>query len=77
MAFCQRRKARETNKIHPRLHPIQSGFERIKGEKTLVELSREYGVHPNTLLKGKLTLLEKGAELFEPPNKERIPEAHS
>ncbi|PTQ52933.1 MAG: Mobile element protein [Hydrogenibacillus schlegelii] len=51
-------------------------MERIKGEKTLVERSRESGVHPNPLLKGKLPLLEKGAERFEPPNKERIPEAH-
>ncbi|CAM3422142.1 hypothetical protein AB1399_12060 [Hydrogenibacillus schlegelii] len=56
---------------------FKAALELIKGEKTLVELSREYGVHPNTLLKGKLTLLEKGVELFEPPNKERIPEAHS
>ncbi|PTQ56305.1 MAG: hypothetical protein BSOLF_0485 [Candidatus Carbobacillus altaicus] len=51
-------------------------MKRIKGEKTLVERSRESGVHPNPLLKGKLLLLEKGAELFEPPNKERITEAH-
>jgi len=51
-------------------------LELIKGEKTLVELSREYGVHPNTLLKWKQTLLKKGAEFFDPPNKERISEAH-
>ncbi|CAM3630284.1 transposase [Hydrogenibacillus schlegelii] len=56
---------------------FKAALDLIKGEKTLVELSRESGVHPNTLLKWKQTLLEKGAELFEPPNKERIPEAHS
>ncbi|QZA32450.1 hypothetical protein [Hydrogenibacillus sp. N12] len=50
---------------------LKAALERIKGEKTLVECSREYGVHPNTLLKGKLALLEKGAELFEPSNKEQ------
>ncbi|PTQ55013.1 MAG: hypothetical protein HSCHL_1956 [Hydrogenibacillus schlegelii] len=50
---------------------FKAALELIKGEKTLVELSREYGVHPNTLLKWKQTLLEKGAELFEAPNKEQ------
>ncbi|MEX1386008.1 hypothetical protein AB1399_07675 [Hydrogenibacillus schlegelii] len=30
--------------------------------KTLVERSRESGVHPHPFLKGKLPLLEKGAE---------------
>ncbi|WP_368014890.1 transposase [Hydrogenibacillus schlegelii] len=49
---------------------FKAALERIKGEKTLVELSREYGVHPNTLLKWKQTLLEKGADLFEHPTKE-------
>ncbi|PTQ51869.1 MAG: hypothetical protein HSCHL_1017 [Hydrogenibacillus schlegelii] len=38
---------------------FKAALERIKGEKTLVERSREHGVHPNPLLKGKLTLLEK------------------
>ncbi|CAM3640664.1 hypothetical protein [Hydrogenibacillus schlegelii] len=52
---------------------FKAALERIKGEKTLVELSREYGVHPNTLLKGKLTLLEKGAELLEPPKQREDP----
>ncbi|MBE3563650.1 MAG: hypothetical protein IMX05_08035, partial [Hydrogenibacillus schlegelii] len=52
---------------------LKAALERIKGEKTLVERSRESGVHPNTLLKGKLTLLEKGAERSLPRTKMRSP----
>ncbi|MEX1385025.1 hypothetical protein AB1399_02380, partial [Hydrogenibacillus schlegelii] len=66
----------ETNKIHSRLSiKLKAALERIKGEEPLVERSRASGVHPNPLWKGKLPLLTKGAERFEPPNNERIPEA--
>ncbi|PTQ54884.1 MAG: Mobile element protein [Hydrogenibacillus schlegelii] len=48
---------------------FKAASERIKGEKTLVERSRESGVHPCPLLKGKLPLLEKGAERSLPRTK--------
>ena len=36
----------------------------IKGQKTIGELSAEYGVHPNQIGQWKKTLLKDSAELF-------------
>lgn len=36
----------------------------VKGQKTLGELSAEYGVHPNQIGKWKKRLLKDSAELF-------------
>jgi transposase len=43
---------------------FQAALEAIKGEKSLVELARIYNVHPNTIVKWKAELMEKGATLF-------------
>lgn len=42
----------------------------IKGQKTIGELSTEYGVHPNQIGQWKKTLLKDSAELFA-RNKDR------
>jgi transposase-like protein len=39
----------------------QAALEAIKGEKSLVELARIYNVQPNTIVKWKAELMEKGA----------------
>ncbi|MEX1385610.1 hypothetical protein AB1399_05515 [Hydrogenibacillus schlegelii] len=48
---------------------FKAASERIKGEKTLVESSRESGDQPCPLVKGKHPLLEKGAERSPPRTK--------
>jgi putative transposase len=39
-------------------------LEAAKGQRTISELSSEYGVHPNQVSQWKRQLLESGAEVF-------------
>ncbi len=39
-------------------------LEAIKGEKTLTQISSDYGVHPNLVSKWKQELLRGAAEIF-------------
>jgi transposase len=50
---------------------FQAALEAIKGEKSLVELARIYNVHPNTIVKWKAELMEKGATLFSNETQEK------
>ncbi len=50
---------------------FQAALEVIKGQQSLAQLARTYGVHPNTLLKWKAELLEKGPSLFAGNRPER------
>ena len=45
----------------------------IRGEKTLVELSEQYKVHPNQIGQWRLELLERAAEVFASPAEKRGP----
>lgn len=44
-------------------------LEAAKGEKTLAELSSQYGVHPNQITKWKRHLLDELPEIFKNKNK--------
>ena len=46
-------------------------LEAAKGEKTLAELSSQYGVHPNQITKWKRHLLNELPEVFKTKNQER------
>jgi transposase-like protein len=46
-------------------YKFQVALEAAKGQKTLSELSRETGIHPNQISSWKRQLLEGGADLFE------------
>jgi transposase len=50
---------------------FQAALEAIKGEKSLVELARIYNVHPNTIVKWKAELMEKGATVFSNETQEK------
>ena len=39
----------------------------IKGDKTIVELSQQFDVHPNQITQWKKQLLERMSEVFEGP----------
>jgi transposase-like protein len=40
-------------------------LEVLSGEKTPAQVARAYGVHPNSVVLWKKTLLERGPEVFE------------
>lgn len=43
-------------------------LEAVKGEKTLAEISSEYGVHSNLIAKWKKELIQRSASLFARPD---------
>ena len=47
-------------------------IEALRGEKSLAELSSEYGVHPNQISKWKQDLIQGAAELFTKESKENV-----
>ncbi len=46
-------------------------IEALRGEKTIAELSSEYGVHPNQISKWKQDLFLGAAEVFTKENKDK------
>jgi len=62
-------------KIFSKEFKARVALDAIKGQKTINELSTEYGVHPNQIGQWKKTLLKESAELFA-RGKDRDAEAH-
>jgi transposase-like protein len=50
---------------------FQAALEALKGERSLVELARAYAVHPNTIVKWKAELMERGPSLFSNQTQEK------
>lgn len=50
---------------------FQAALEAIKGERSLVEIARIYGVHPNTIVKWKAELMEEGPSIFSNETQEK------
>jgi transposase len=46
-------------------------IEALRGEKTIAELSSEYGVHPNQIGKWKQDLIQGAAEVFTKENRDK------
>ncbi len=57
---------------YPKEFKARVAFEALKGEKTLSELSSEYEVHSNMILRWKKQLQKNGADIFTRKN-EREP----
>ena len=51
-------------KTHEAGFKAKVALEALKGEKTLAQLSSQYGVHPNQIGKWKKDLVERLPELF-------------
>jgi transposase-like protein len=62
-------------KIFSKEFKARVALDAVKGQKTINELSTEYGVHPNQIGQWKKTLLKDSAELFS-RSKDRDAETH-
>lgn len=51
-------------KTHDAALKAKVALEALKGEKTMAQLSSQYGVHPNQIGKWKKDLLERLPEIF-------------
>jgi putative transposase len=51
-------------KTHDSTFKAKVALEAVKGEKTIAQISSEYGVHPNQISKWKKKLLQELPELF-------------
>jgi len=53
-------------KTHEAGFKAKVALEALKGEKTIAQLSSQYGVHPNQIGKWKKELVKRLPELFSP-----------
>ena len=51
-------------KRYPPKFKFQIVLELLRGEQSVGQLAKSYGVHPNSILKWKRELLGKGPEIF-------------
>lgn len=57
--------------MHKKFEPAikaRVALEAVKGEKTMAQLSSEYGVHATQITKWKQGLIQRSAELFAKPD---------
>lgn len=55
-------------KSYPPKFKFQVVLELLQGEQSIGQLAKSYDVHPNSILKWKKELLEKGPQLFAQDN---------
>jgi transposase-like protein len=58
-------------KNHDKQFKAKVALEAVKEERTIVEIARQYDVHPNLVTNWKKQLMESLSELFERPNANR------
>lgn len=56
-------------KSYPPKFKFQIVLELLQGEQSVGQLAKSYNVHPNSILKWKKELLEKGPQLFAQDNR--------
>ncbi len=66
---------------HSAVFKAKVALEAVKEEKTLIQLSEQFQVHPNQITEWKKLLLEKASEVFEKgkksPNEPDVKELHA
>lgn len=65
---------KKIRKSHSEAFKAKVALEAAKGERTMAELSREYGVHPMQISKWKRLLLERLPEIFSRNGSGREPD---
>jgi transposase-like protein len=73
--LIKRRSELKKRKTFTKEFKARVALDAIKGQKTIGEISTEYGVHPNQIGLWKKTLLKDSAELFS-RGKDRDIESH-
>ena len=58
-------------KTHDSVFKAKVALEAVKGEKTIAQISSEYGVHPNQISQWKKKLLTELPELFSEKRRSR------
>ncbi len=53
------------NKKHSKQLKFKAALALYKSDKTIAQISQEYGVHQSVLHRWKKTLMEEGPEIFE------------
>ncbi len=61
----------KVRKSHSKQTKFNAAVDLLKGEKTLQQISQEYGVHQSILKRWKKMLMEEGPTLFEDQRKKR------
>ncbi len=59
---------------HTAVFKAKVALEAIKGDRTLVELSERFHVHPNQIAEWKKILLEKASDVFDKGRPSREPD---
>ena len=55
---------RRPRRNHSPAYKARVGLDALRGEKTVVELAKQYDVHPNQVTAWKNELLQRAAEVF-------------
>ena len=55
---------------------FQIVLEVLTGEKSVAQIARAYGIHPNSVSVWRRDFLEKGPELFAQDNESKVYEGH-
>ena len=63
--------AKRPRRNHGAAFKAKVALEAVKGEKTIAQISSEYGVHPNQISQWKKKLLEELPELFSEKRRSR------
>ena len=66
--------AKRPRRNHTAVFKAKVALEAIKGDRTLVELSERFQVHPNQITEWKKILLEKASDVFDKGKPSREPD---
>ena len=65
ITFYKERHKMTTKRKHNKQVKFKAALALYKSDKTIAQISQEYGVHQSVLSRWKKTLMEEGPELFE------------
>lgn len=66
----------KVRKKHNKQIKFKAALALYKSDKTMAQISQEYGVHQSILHRWKKTLMEEGPEIFEDQRQKKVSEAN-